>query len=258
MIAETCSNWQARKLLRWELTRQVGGRGGQEIIDEDRLAIFVQIASRTFRRPSHSGIANAVELSGVKTSAKWRSIVPSTSELRSVKLTQVWKRDYVVSLYDSELFYRRYRLHPDIIQQTVWLYFRFTMSYRDVEDLLAERGIDASYETVRLWAQKFRPAYARRIRKRRLRPDNRWHLDEFFVDIDGKQMYLWQAIDGEGEVLDILVQKRRDNCAATKLMRKVLGNLGVQPAKIVTDRLKSHGAACRNMGSATFMKPAVI
>ena len=143
--------------------------------------------------------------------------------------------------------YRRHRFHPDIIRRAVWLYFRFTMSFRDVEDLLAERGIDVSYETVRLWVLKFGQAYARRICKRRDPAFDVWHLDEVFVNIGGKQMYLWRAVDGEGTVLDVLVQKRRNKQAALKLMRKLLKNQGVHPTQIVTDKLKSYGAAFRDL-----------
>ena len=147
----------------------------------------------------------------------------------------------------QKVSYRRHRFHPDIIRQAVWLYFRFTMSYRDVEDLLAERGIDVTYETVRLWVLKFGQAYARRIRKRRDPAFDIWHLDEVFVNIGGKQMYLWRAVDGEGEVLDVLVQKRRNKRAALKLMRKLLKNQGVHPSQNVTDKLKSYGAALRDL-----------
>ncbi len=147
----------------------------------------------------------------------------------------------------QKLSYRRHRFHPDIIKQAVWLYFRFTMSYRDVEDLLAERGIDVSYETVRLWVLKFGQAYARRIRKRRSTAYDYWHIDEVFVNIGGKQMYLWRAVDGEGEVLDVLVPKRRNKRAALKLMRKLLRNQDVRPTRIVTDKLKSYGAAFRDL-----------
>ena len=147
----------------------------------------------------------------------------------------------------QNISYRRHRFHPDIIRQAVWLYFRFTMSYRDVEDLLAERGIDVSYETVRLWVLKFGQAYAHRIRKRRPTAFDHWHIDEVFVTIGGKQMYLWRAVDGEGAVLDILVQKRRNKRAALKLMRKLLRNQGVRPIRIVTDKLKSYGAAFRDL-----------
>jgi len=147
----------------------------------------------------------------------------------------------------QKVSYRRHRFHPDIIKQTVWLYLRFTMSYRDVEDLLAERGIDVSYETVRLWVLKFGQAYARRIRKRRPSALDHWHLDEVFVNIGEKQMYLWRAVDGEGEVLDVLVQKRRNKRAALKLMRKLLRNQGVRPLRIVADKLNSYGAAFRDL-----------
>ena len=147
----------------------------------------------------------------------------------------------------QNISYRRYRFHPDIIRQAVWLYFRFTMSYRDVEDLLAERGIDISYETVRLWVLKFGQAYARRIRKRRPTVFDHWRIDEVFVNIGGKQMSLWRAVDGEGEVLDVLVQKRRNKRAALKLMRKLLRSQGIRPIRIVTDKLKSYGAAFRDL-----------
>ena len=104
----------------------------------------------------------------------------------------------------AQLCYRRHRSPPEIIQHAIWLYLRFTLSYRDVEELLAARGLDISYETVRRWVLKFGPAIARRLRERRPRPSNRWHLDEMVVRIAGKRMYLWRAVDHEGEVLDIL------------------------------------------------------
>ena len=103
-----------------------------------------------------------------------------------------------------ELSYRRHRFPPVVIQHAVWLYLRFTLSYRDVEDLLAERGFDVSYETVRSWVLKFGPVIARRLRRRRPRPSNRWHLDEMVVRIAGKRMYLWRAVEHEGEVLEML------------------------------------------------------
>ncbi len=146
-----------------------------------------------------------------------------------------------------KLSYHRHRFHPDIIKQAVWLYFRFTMSYRDVEELLAERGIDVSYETVRRWDLKFGPDYAKRIKIRRPQPHSDWYLDEVFVKIDGTPMYLCRAVDGEGEVLDVLVQKRRNKSAALKLLRKLLQNQGIPPTKIVTDKLKSYSAALRDL-----------
>ena len=118
------------------------------------------------------------------------------------------------------LSYRRHRFPPEIIQHAIWLYLRFTLSYRDVEELLAERGLDISYETVRRWVLKFGPAIAPRLRQRRLRPSDRWHLAEMVVRIAGERMYLWRAVDHEGEVLDMLVQRRRDTRAALRLMGK--------------------------------------
>src|SRR2546421_71819 len=107
------------------------------------------------------------------------------------------------------LSYRRHRFPPPIIQHAIWLYLRFTLSYRDVEELLAERGLEVSYETVRRWVLKFGSRIARRLRRSRPRPTDRWHLDEMVVRIAGRQMYLWRAVDHEGEVLDMLVQRRR-------------------------------------------------
>jgi putative transposase len=120
------------------------------------------------------------------------------------------------------LSYRRHRFPPEIIQHAIWLYLRFILSYCDVEELLAERGLDISYETVRRWVLKFGPSIARRLRQLRPRPSDRWHLDEMVVRIAGKRMYLWRAVDHEGEVLDMLVQRRRDSWAALWLMRKLL------------------------------------
>ena len=145
------------------------------------------------------------------------------------------------------LSYRRHRFPPEIIQHAVWLYLRFTLSYRDVEELLAERGLDISYETVRRWVLKFGPAIARRLRQRRPRPSDRWHLDEMVVRIAGKRMYLWRAVDHEGEVLDLLVQRRRDCRAALRLMRKLLKKHGFAPKLLVTDKLRSYAAAFRRL-----------
>ena len=146
------------------------------------------------------------------------------------------------------LSFKRHRFPPEIICHAVWLYFRFTMSLRDVEDLLAERGIDVTYETVRCWANKFGPAIAANIRRRRSRPDCVWHLDEMVVRIGGKRMFMWRAVDKEGEVLDVLVQKRRNKAAALKLLRKLLKKQGFKPEKIVTDGLRSYKAAMRELG----------
>src|SRR5215204_651934 len=132
--------------------------------------------------------------------------------------------------------YARYQFPPDIIRHAVWLYLRFTLSYRDVEELLAERGLDLSYETIRRWVLKFGPAFARNLRRLRHRPSARWHLDEMAVAIGGKRLWLWRAVDSEGEVLDILVQRRRDRTAALRLMRKLLRKQGFAPDVIVSDK----------------------
>ncbi len=143
----------------------------------------------------------------------------------------------------AEISYRRHRFPPVVIQHAVWLYLRFTLSYRDVEELLAERGLDISYESVRSWVLKFGPMIARRLRQVRPRPSDRWHLDEMVVRIAGKRMYLWRAVDHEGEILDVLVQRRRDRGAAVKLMRKLMRKQGFAPKRVVTDKLRSYGAA---------------
>ena len=143
--------------------------------------------------------------------------------------------------------YARHHFPPEVIRHAVWLYLRFTLSYRDVEELLAERGIEASYETVRRWVLKFGPAFARNLRRLRPRPTDRWHLDEMVVSIQGKRMYLWRAVDSEGEVLDLLVQSKRDTAAALRLMRKLLRKEGYAPDELVTDKLGSYGAAQRRL-----------
>jgi transposase-like protein len=118
--------------------------------------------------------------------------------------------------------YARHQFSPEIIQRAVWLYLRFTLSYRDVEELLAERGLEVSYETIRRWVLKFGPAFAHNLRRLRPRPTGTWHLDEMVIAIQGRRLYLWRAMDSEGEILDILVQSRREKAAALKLMRKLL------------------------------------
>src|ERR1700682_6170348 len=147
----------------------------------------------------------------------------------------------------DQLSYRRHRFPPPIIQHAIWLYLRFTLSYRDVEELLAERGLEVSYETGRRWVLKFGPGIARKLRRCRPRPSDRWHLDEMVVRIAGKRMYLWRAVDHEGEVLDILVQRRRDKRAALRLMRKLLRKQGFAPTLLTTDKLGSYGAAFRKL-----------
>src|SRR5271154_3199425 len=144
--------------------------------------------------------------------------------------------------------FARHQFPPAIIRHAVWLYVRFTLSFRDVEDLLAERGLDISYEPVRRWVLKFGPMFARELLRRRHRPTSKWHLDEMAVLIGGKRFWLWRAVDDEGEVLDLLVQPRRDKNAAVKLMRKLLKKQGFAPDVLVTDRLRSYGAARVTLG----------
>src|ERR1700732_3214786 len=146
-----------------------------------------------------------------------------------------------------ELSYRRHRFPAVVIQHAVWVYLRFTLSYRDVEDLLAERGLDISYETVRSWVLKFGPVIVRRLRQRRPRARHQWHRDEMVVRIAGKRMYLWRAVDHEGEVLDMLVQSRRDSRSALRLMRTLLRKQGFVPKLLVTDKLRSYGSAFRQL-----------
>ena len=148
----------------------------------------------------------------------------------------------------QKISFKRYRFPPEVIRHAVWLYARFTLSYRDVEDLLAERGLDISYETARRWFLKFGGLIARNLRSKRPTPSDYWHLDEMVIVIRGKRHYLWRAVDNEGEVLDFLVQPKRNARAALKLMRKLLKKQGWAPTRIVTDRLRSYHVAFRMLG----------
>ena len=148
----------------------------------------------------------------------------------------------------TKISYTRHRFPPVIIQRAIWLYFRFPLSFRDVEEMLAERGIDVSYETIRRWILQFSPATAANVRSRRVQASGIWHLDEVFVRIGGKRSYLWRAVDDEGEVLEVLAQSRRNKRAALKLTRKLLKKQGYIPNEIVTDKLGSYSAALRELG----------
>ena len=118
--------------------------------------------------------------------------------------------------------YSRHRFHPNIIRRAIWMYFRFNLSFRDVEELMIERGVDVSYETIRRWVDKFGSQYAKLIKSRCDPPSPVWHLDEVYTKINGKMVYLWRAVDDEGTVLDVVVQRRRNTKAATRLLRKLL------------------------------------
>ena len=138
--------------------------------------------------------------------------------------------------------YRGYRFPPEVIGHAVWLYFRFHLSFRDVEELLAERGLVVSHEAIRHWCYTFGPRYATDLRRRRAPPGDKWHLDEVLLKIRGKRHWLWRAVDQNGVVLDILVQERRDQAAAERFLRRVLGSWEYEPRVVITDKL---GSYCR-------------
>lgn len=149
---------------------------------------------------------------------------------------------------DRDPLYRRHRFPAEIIAHAVWLYFRFPLSLRMVEDLLAARGIAVSHQTVRLWAEKFGRAFANEIRRRSSgRLGDKWHLDEAVVSVCGKEHWLWRAVDQDGFVLEVLVQSRRNAKAAKRLMRKLLKGQGRSPRLMITDKLRSYGAAKREI-----------
>ena len=141
--------------------------------------------------------------------------------------------------------YSGYRFPPEMISHGVWLYHRFALSFRDVEELLAKRGSSVSYETVRQWCRKFGPEYACKLKRRQGRLGDIWYLDEVFVKIRGERHYLWRAVDQDGDVIDILVQRYRKARAANRFFRKLLKGQGSTPWRLVTDKLKSYGAAHR-------------
>ncbi len=139
--------------------------------------------------------------------------------------------------------YHRHRFPAEIISHCVWLYFRFSLSYRDVEEMMMVRGVFVTYEAIRQWCRKFGQTFANELRRQRPRPGDKWHLDEVFVKINGQTQYLWRAVDQDGLVLDILVQPRRDKVAAKKFFRKLLKGLEYVPRVLITDKLQSYGAA---------------
>src|SRR5215213_11462724 len=147
----------------------------------------------------------------------------------------------------AALSYKRHRYPTEIIAHTVWLYFRFSLSFRDVEELMAARGVVLSYETVRRWTLKFGQQYANELRRRRPQPGDKWYLDEVFLTINGKLHYLWRAVDQHGNVLDILVQSRRNKQAAKKFFRKLLKGCQYVPRVLITDKLASYGAAKKEL-----------
>jgi putative transposase len=147
----------------------------------------------------------------------------------------------------SPNIYKRYRFPSEIIQHAVWLYHRFNLSHRDIEDLLAERGINVTYETIRLWCNKFGSKYANRLKRRHQGYGDTFFIDEVSIRIDGKQHYLWRAVDQDGEIVDVLLQKRRDGAAAKRFFKRLFKIHQDEPRKIVTDKLRSYGVAHRDL-----------
>ena len=140
-----------------------------------------------------------------------------------------------------------YRFPRSIVSYAVWAYHRFALSLRDVEDLLAERGVTVSYETIRAWVGKFGAQIAKRVRAARRQPTNKWHLDEVVITIRGKKHWLWRAVDSNGEILDILVQTRRNARAAKRFISRLIARWGM-PRVIITDKLRSYSAAYASLG----------
>ncbi len=147
----------------------------------------------------------------------------------------------------STNLYKRHRFPPDIIQYAVWLYYRFNLSHRDIEDLLAQKGIIVSYESIRLWCYKFGHEYSRKLKRKHQGFGDTFYIDEVFIKIQGKQQYLWRAVDQDGEVVDIFLQKCRDGKAAKRFFRRLLNRHQGEPRNIVTDKLRSYGAAHREL-----------
>ncbi len=141
----------------------------------------------------------------------------------------------------------RHRFPSEIISHAVWLYHRFCLSFREVEELLAERGITVTYETIRQWCQKFGQNYARKLKKRQGRLGDTWHIDEVFVTIQGQRHSLYRAVDQDGDVIDILLQRRRNQRAAERFFRRLIKGQGREPRWLMTDKLRSYDAAHRTI-----------
>ncbi len=147
-----------------------------------------------------------------------------------------------------QLSFKRHRFPPEIIRHSIWLYARFTLGFRDVEEMAADRGLDVSYETIRRWFPKFGSVIATNLLRTRPRTSDHWHLAEMVIVIRRKRYWLWRAVDNEGEVLDFLVHRKRDAKAAKRLMKKLLKKHCFAPSRIVTDKLRSYPAAFRAIG----------
>ena len=143
--------------------------------------------------------------------------------------------------------YKHYRFPAEIISYTVWLYYRFNLSHRDIEDILAQRGITVCYESIRLWCIKFGVKYTKRLKRKHRGYGDTFYIDEVFVKINGKQHYLWRAVDQDGEVVDVYLQSKRNAATAKRFFRRLIRNHKVEPRKIVTDKLPSYGVAHREL-----------
>jgi putative transposase len=152
-----------------------------------------------------------------------------------------------LSVSTTAALYRRHRFPGEIISYAVWLYYRFTLSYRDIEVLLAERGVQVTYESIRQWCGKFGPIFAAGLRQRRPAARPKWHLDEVFIRIRKQTYYLWRAVDQDGLVLDILVQERRNQEAAERFLRRVVAGEPGEPRVVVTDKLASYHPAIKKV-----------
>jgi putative transposase len=161
-----------------------------------------------------------------------------------VKLTRLWQAGVINTPTPS---YRGFRFPSEIISHAIWLYHRFCLRFREVEELLAERGITLTYETIRQWCQKFGPDYARKLKKRQGRLGDMWHIDEVFVTMQGQRHYLYRAVDQDGDVIDILLQHRRNQRAAARFFCRLLQDQGREPRWLVTDKLRSYAAAHRTI-----------
>lgn len=155
----------------------------------------------------------------------------------------------------AKLSFKRHRHKAEVIRQAVWLYFRFSLSLRDVEEILAERGVDVSYEAIRMWVRKFGSQIARNLKRQRPAASPRWHLDEMVCNVAGRRMYLWRAVDDEGEVLGSSMEKRRDGLTATSFLQKLLRDQSTKPEVIVTDGLGSYVSAVETLGLKTLHSP---
>src|SRR5262244_3689715 len=177
----------------------------------------------------------------------WRASTSGTTGIVNLSGTPIAWQSCGMDTPPATIKYKNHRFPIEIISHAVWLYFRFCLSFRDVQEILLERGVSVTYEAIRKWCRKFGQPYANQLRRRRPRPGDKWHMDEVFLTIKGAHHYLWRAVDQDGNVLDILVQRRRDKRAAKRFFRKLLKGLSYVPRVIITDKLKSYGAAKREL-----------